>query len=635
MLGSLLINPPILAQQTTTREIPLLYSSNDEYTGVLRFINHGKERADISIVGIDDTGTESGPLSLSIGIQQNLLVYADELESGTEEIEDGLGRGTGSWRILVSGPRDIEITAYAEAQDGLLTSLQETIQGENGCWRVPIYYSADNLTQSRLRISNLTTEEATVKISGRDDTGKITSEPIVLTLASNESQFLSAEQLEDGDASFEGALGNGRGNWQLAVESDRRLSVMNLLESERRVSNLSSRPSYAIGHCWLGKTLATADRSIGSRVQHIVRKDGLAGTLPQSPAVYAAIIDETGVRAITALGVKSVNTDIPASIHDKIYLSSATKPMTALMIAALVHEESSKFENGWETTIASVFSDSTDSIHSDFHTTTIKQLLIHESGVQQDVAEWEEDGEESDITSQRLSASLATLAIGRKSIPGDIHYSHAAYMVAGAVAEKLTGQSYEELMRMYVFGPLGMSTAGFGLPNSNDENQPSGHQIVQSPNLAWKTSDSDHHAVLNPSGGVHLSMEDWGKFLQLWMNGKEPTILGRELIQELIYLAARDGALRQLSSGGTNSGGWWFYPRVFGHGEALNHPGSNGNWYTMVWIMRETSRAYLVSTNSSLPGRQTLDDILTPAITRLATSTARSVPPVSESTAQN
>ena len=634
MLGSLLTSHPLLAQQTTTREIPLLYSSNDAYAGVLRLINHGKERATVSILGIDDTGTEAGPISLTLGSQQNLLVYADELEDGSDSIEGSFGRGSGNWRIQISGPRNIETIAYAEAQDGLLTSLQETIQGENGCWRVPIYYSADNLTQSRLRISNRTNDEANVKISGRDDAGTISAKPIALTLEGNESRSFSAEQLENGDDSFDGSLGNGRGNWQLAIESDRRLTVMNLLESERRVSNLSSRPSYAIGHCWLGKTLANADRTIGSRIEYIVRPDGLSGELPQSPAVYASIIDETGVRAITALGVKNVETEAPATIHDKIYLSSATKPVTALMIAALVHEESSVFENGWDTTIAEVFNESVDLIHTDFHGATLRQLLIHESGIQADVAEWEEDSEAS-LTDQRFEATLATLADGRKSIPGSIHYSHAAYMVAGAAAERLTGKPYEELMHAYVFKPLGMSSAGFGLPNLDDDSQPSGHELQREPNLAWLTSETDHHPVLNPSGGMHVSMEDWGKFLQLWMNGKEPSILNKNAIQELIFLAVKDGTIRTLSSGGTNSGGWWWYRRVFGHGEALNHPGSNGNWYTMVWVMRETSRAYLVSTNSSLPGRQTLDQILTPAITRLATSTARSVPPVSTSSAQN
>lgn len=631
-----LLTYSVISEDDATREIPLLYSTNDDYTGILRFINHGKEIAEVRIVGIDDAGMEHGPATITLGSQENRIVYVDELENGDGPIKDGLGRGTGSWRIFATGPRNIEVSSFAEAQDGFLTSLQETVRGENGCWRVPIFYSADNLTQSRLRISNRTNNVANIKISGRDDNGRITSKPISLGLGSYETQSFTAEQLEEGDVYFDGLLGDGKGNWQLAIESDQPLNVMSLLEGQRRVSNLSSRPSYALGHCWLGKSLANADRSIGKRIQYIVERNLLEDTLPLSPAVYAAIVDETGVRAISALGVKNFETREEASVHDKIYLSSATKPMTALMIATLVHEESSVFKDGWETTLASVFSDSLETIHEDYHDATMRDLLTHVSGVQVLPVELEQGSDEGDLSDRRLTASLATLAIPRQSIPSQVHYSHAGYMVAGAAAEKLTGNTYENLMHERVFEPLGMASAGFGLPNLEDPSQPSGHKLATDPNLAWVPDQQDFRPVLNPAGGIHITMEDWGKFLQLWMNAKEPMLLNKGALQELTRLGVRNGTLLKLEGGGSNAGGWWLYPSVFGFGESLNHPGSNGNWYTMVWVMRETSRAYLVSINSTLPNAvQTRNQIVTPAITQLMTSTARSSPPVPTSATEN
>ena len=84
--------------------------------------------------------------------------------------------------------------------------------------------------------------------------------------------------------------------------------------------------------------------------------------------------------------------------------------------------------------------------------------------------------------------------------------------------------------------------------------------------------------------------------------------------------------------GRSPSAGWWLYQDIFGYGEALNTPGSNGNWYSLVWVMRDISRAYLVVTNSVLPddpfgSRASINRVLTPVITRLATSPARSEPP--------
>lgn len=631
---------PLNAQEqevpTIVRDVALLHSSNDAFTGVLRLINHTKKTGDVKITGIDDDGTKFGPATVELPASENLLIYATDLENGSDIVEDELGRGVGSWRLRLESPLNIEAIAYVQATDGMLTSLVQTVRGEAGCWRIPTFYSSDNLASSVLRLTNHSDAEATVKISGRDDNGVVSAKPIALTLSGNSTQRLTAAQLEQGSDAFTGQLGNGRGNWQLAIEADQRLTVMNLLEGERRFANLSDRPSYALGHCWLGTSLATADRSIARQIEPWVSGNW-------TPAMYASIVDETGVRAIAAVGIKNVDTEEPATVHDRLYLSSITKPMTATMIATLIYEDQTVFPNGWDTTVGEVFSDEVDTIHDDHESATIRELLIHEAAVQQDPAEWEDDTSLS-LTARRLRASLATLATARPGLVqrGTVYYSHAAYMIAGSMAEKLTGSSWEQLMRERIFEPLGMKSAGFGPPilRTDSTNETSGHVIDSSalPDIVWMPTQEDVHQVMRPSGGIHASMEDLAKFVQLWMNGKEPKILNRDRLQELTRLN-RKPPNQVLSSGGTNAAGWWRYPRVFGHGEALNTPGSNGNWYTLVWVMRETSRAYFVAVNSSIPSQtpqpRTLREVLTPAITRLATSPARSEPPTPTTTPIN
>ena len=56
-------------------------------------------------------------------------------------------------------------------------------------------------------------------------------------------------------------------------------------------------------------------------------------------------------------------------------------------------------------------------------------------------------------------------------------YSNAGYVIAGAMLEQVTGESWEELIRTEVFEPLGMTRAGFGAPGSADAvDQPRGHR---------------------------------------------------------------------------------------------------------------------------------------------------------------
>ncbi|MCY4094566.1 MAG: serine hydrolase [Gammaproteobacteria bacterium] len=620
------------SQEAVTRQVPLLHSSNDSFTGVLRFINHSKAVQDVSIVGIDDEGTEYGPVSFTIGSQENKLIYADDLENGSDDIEDSFGRGVGSWRLEIAMSPDVETTAYAEAQDGLLESLHQTVRGENGCWRVPTFYSADNLTTSKLRLTNPNSDAANIKISGRDDRGTISASPIQLTLAPMVTQSFSASDLEDGTDDFEGLLGNGRGNWQLAIESDRLITVMNLIEGDRSVSNVSSRPTYAIGHCWLGNSLANADRSIGKLLEVFVAPERLEETAQITPAIYAAIVDETGVRAVAAKGVKKIGTDSEASIHDRLYLGSITKPMAATMIATLIYDEESVFSDGWNTTLAEIFSDVIDDIHEDYHEVEVKEILTHISGIHPNLPLFEDDVEQS-MTERRLKATMATLALVPAGERGTVTYSHVSYTVMASIAEKLTGTSWETLMQERLFAPLGMSSAGFGPPALLDEDKEAwGHTLTVE--NEWVPTTDDWHELLIPSAGVHASMADLGKFLQLWMDDKEPMLLTRPQIRELVRLAVDDEGRIPIFNSLTvfPSAGWWWSPVTFPLGEALNAPGSNGNWSALVWVMRAISRAYLVVVNSALPADRytdfgTQNQVLTPTVNSLARSPARSEPP--------
>ena len=62
---------------------------------------------------------------------------------------------------------------------------------------------------------------------------------------------------------------------------------------------------------------------------------------------------------------------------------------------------------------------------------------------------------------------------------GEFSYSNLGYMIAGAMAEKVTGKSWETLMEERLFTPLGMAAAGFRFQEGPDynEEQPSGHAL--------------------------------------------------------------------------------------------------------------------------------------------------------------
>ena len=57
--------------------------------------------------------------------------------------------------------------------------------------------------------------------------------------------------------------------------------------------------------------------------------------------------------------------------------------------------------------------------------------------------------------------------------PGSTYaYSNVGYALAGLMAEQVTGESWETLMRQRLFEPLGMASAGFGSPGSPGKVEP-------------------------------------------------------------------------------------------------------------------------------------------------------------------
>ena len=124
-------------------------------------------------------------------------------------------------------------------------------------------------------------------------------------------------------------------------------------------------------------------RSLDQSIVKYLTRPVAAG---KSPGLIAAIIDETGVRAIASAGVRKQGSPEKFTINDQVHIGSNTKAMTATMLATLV--EDGTFVNGWETTISEVFPELVDEIHPDYYTVTLWQLVSHTGGIARDAQNW-------------------------------------------------------------------------------------------------------------------------------------------------------------------------------------------------------------------------------------------------------
>ena len=317
-------------------------------------------------------------------------------------------------------------------------------------------------------------------------------------------------------------------------------------------------------------------------VGHFLAKPIQSGA---SPGLIAAVVDRGGVQEIAAAGVRKAGHPQPLLTTDCIHIGSNTKAMTSTLLAVLVRD--GVFADSWNTTVAGVFPELRDDIHPEYREATLRQLVTMTGGVRCDAADWHAH-QDAHLIERRYRILRDNLADPPVAAAGEYVYSNLAYVVAGAIAERITGKTWETLMQEQVFEPLGMASAGFGPPGRPGEvNQPWGHQ--RDPETDdWVPNQLDNAAAIGPAGTVHVAVEDWAKFMSLWLAEGSPAILDREALDRLI-----------VPESGRYAAGWTVVSRSWAKGEAITHGGTNTSWCALVWIAPRIGHAYVVAANSA------------------------------------
>ena len=239
------------------------------------------------------------------------------------------------------------------------------------------------------------------------------------------------------------------------------------------------------------------------------------------PGLAAAIIIDGRLHSAAAVGVRETGTDNWLTVNDKFLIGSCAKAFTATLAAILVEEG----RLSWQTTIRDAFPNL--NMLPEYENITIQQLLSHRAGLPKNLKEgkasWLIDygfDEKRGTTPEILRLQYLEKTVQNKLIspPGQvIHYSNSGYILAGAILEKIAGQTYEKLRAEKIFRPLGITTAGYGIPaDLQPRSQPWGHYWdLSSSFIVYK---SDYHNFMAPAGYLHLSIEDWAKFILVHLN---------------------------------------------------------------------------------------------------------------------
>ncbi len=235
------------------------------------------------------------------------------------------------------------------------------------------------------------------------------------------------------------------------------------------------------------------------------------------PAMAAVAVRAQGIVHVAACGVCRKGDQQKVSPSSHFHLGSLTKAIAATVLATLVEQK----KLDWLSKPLEVFPDWRGTIHPAYSDITLNDLFRHRAGLPP-FRDQKNAPEFRDYPAPAPRTEIAHWILQHPPIkaPGTVPaYSNAGPAIASAMAERVTGETWESLVRKRIFEPLGIE-GGFGSPAAADPAQPWGHEpswhglVPVDPHVPSVLPD-----FFKPSGDIHMNLSDYGRFLQVHLRG--------------------------------------------------------------------------------------------------------------------
>ncbi|MDD5205531.1 MAG: serine hydrolase [Desulfobacterales bacterium] len=347
---------------------------------------------------------------------------------------------------------------------------------------------------------------------------------------------------------------------------------------------------------------ARADNSLNSILTPYLTKYEL-------PALAAAVVKDGKIVSAGAVGTRRHGTDVPVTLSDRFHLGSDTKAMTSLLAAMLV-------EDGrlpWDATVGGVFPEVADSMDPDFRRITLQQLLTHTSGIPSDdqnlfevlKGSMEQDGNLDELR-YWFFLQWSKRPLQRKPGVG-FAYSNVGYTIVGAMIERVSGKTWEELVVERIFTPLNLRSAGLGPQATVGKiDAPLGHVRINGKVKAFLSgANGDVPPILGPAGIAHMSILDFAAWAG-WNAGegrRGPFLVKPETMRKLhtpfVTMPEKKDPPPGTPPGGKYALGWGELTMEWAKRPLIYHGGSNSMNLAHIWLDPETDFAMVTSTNIS------------------------------------
>jgi len=304
------------------------------------------------------------------------------------------------------------------------------------------------------------------------------------------------------------------------------------------------------------------------------------------PGLAVGVIKNGEIYYSNAMGVQDVITQKQLTTKSLFHMASVSKPFVATAIVQLV--EKGEINLNKKLIEYLPYFKMADNRYKSI---SIQQILNHSSGIP-DVEDYEWDNPQYDEN----AAERYTLSFSKDSLdfePGtEFNYSNAAYDILADVISKVSGMSFENYMKKYIFEPSKMTHSTFYKPDVPDHLATKPHHM--NGELQMDVIDVyPYNRIHAPSSTLHSNVEDMLHMGMLYLNQgvfEENIVFNKQAYDLLTTSTKKINKSRSICLG-------WFHSEIEGE-PVYYHSGGDEGYRTFFMIIPTKKSAIVMMGNN-------------------------------------
>jgi CubicO group peptidase (beta-lactamase class C family) len=332
------------------------------------------------------------------------------------------------------------------------------------------------------------------------------------------------------------------------------------------------------------------------------------------PGLALCVVRKGQPDVIAVYGHRDVEAGLPVTPDTQFALCSISKSFTAAGLGMLADER----RLDWTKPVREYLPEFRlfDPIATD--RVTVQDLLSHHIGLPRHDWIWMT----GDRSPDEMLASLRHLEPSR-DIRTSYQYSNLGYLVAGKVAERIAGQSWEDFTRARILEPLGMTHAGFSLENLERVEDSARPYVIgdDEPGVFVRRRARMWPIRAIAAGGITAAISDMANYVRFHLS--DGMHAGEQLLSEASMRAMRTPRVyagrSEFDEIGACHYGFGLQSHIYRGDRVVGHSGGWIGWCTLMQMMPERGIGVVVLTNRA--GSPVTDIVIASVFDRLCGKT--------------